>query len=495
MTALLAQVRIAGPRIHVRWSAGIGDAARAPLERRFDLRSGRPVDPSTNTWRYDLGDRSAANVRALIEDVAVADTAYIDRRALAPEAGRTLQLDLWYPFKDLFSNPVQLLQLHRSMWLLLAGGVLLAAARSAARERRRNVAVLVVVLTGVVAMAVPLQPSFVRMGGSADHFSSRRVFEDWFANRVRFEKHLSQVGMWQLYRRLEPTEAAPQQALAVVTRAATAGFVVAALAVGVLEEWSPLALRYLALAVLAPATLLYFGWRELGYLSLCAAAFPLVARGVRDGGARLEAGSVLTGLGAALHGSGLVGLAGTWLAAFGASGRWKDRTARALRAIAWGTAAYLGWMVIYVVIMKLSIQPDVGAGAVNGWRPWSTDEMRLGRRAAAILSATGARDLSMSAWIVGVPLVAVAASLGRRYPAELRMALWYLPPSLLFLIFRWPFDGIGSGMDLVAAGFPALYALAWVCAHDEKRTNIAAVLLVTAHYAFWRVVLDDRFQP
>jgi hypothetical protein len=152
-------------------------------------------------------------------------------------------------------------------------------------------------------------------------------------------------------------------------------------------------------------------------------------------------------------------------------------------------------MVIYVVVMKLSIQPDVGAGAVNGWRPWSTDEMRLGRRAAAILSATGARDLSMSAWIVGVPLVAVAASLGRRYPAELRMALWYLPPSLLFLIFRWPFDGIGSGMDLVAAGFPALYALAWVCAHDEKRTNIAAVLLVTAHYAFWRVVLDDRFQP
>jgi hypothetical protein len=251
---------------------------------------------------------------------------------------------------------------------------------------------------------------------------------------------------------------------------------------------------YLALAVLAPATLLYFGWRELGYLSLCAAAFPLVARGVRDGGARLEAGSVLTGLGAALHGSGLVGMAGTWLAAFGAPGRWKDRTARALRAIAWGTAAYLGWMVIYVVVMKLSIQPDVGGGAVNGWRPWSTDEMRLGCRAAAILSATGARDLSMSAWIVGVPLVAVAASLGRRYPAELRMALWYLPPSLLFLIFRWPFDGIGSGMDLVAAGFPALYALAWVCAH-EKRTNIAAALLMTAHYAFWRVVLDDRFEP
>ena len=66
---------------------------------------------------------------------------------------------------------------------------------------------------------------------------------------------------------------------------------------------------------------------------------------------------------------------------------------------------------------------------------------------------------------------------------------------MLFLIFRWPFDGIGGGMDLVAAGFPALYALAWVAAHDDKRATIAAALLVSAHYGFWRVVLDERFQP
>ena len=110
VTALLAQVRIVGPRIHVRWRAGIGDAARAPLERRFHLRRGGPVDPSTNTWRYDLGDGSTSNVRALIEDAAVADTAYIDRRALAPLDGRTLQLDFWYPLKDLFPHPVGLLR-------------------------------------------------------------------------------------------------------------------------------------------------------------------------------------------------------------------------------------------------------------------------------------------------------------------------------------------------------------------------------------------------
>jgi len=63
------------------------------------------------------------------------------------------------------------------------------------------------------------------------------------------------------------------------------------------------------------------------------------------------------------------------------------------------------------------------------------------------------------------------------------------------VMFRWPFEGVGGGMDLVVAGFPAFYALAWVCAHDSRRTTIAAALLVSAHYAFWRVVLDDRFVP
>jgi hypothetical protein len=123
------------------------------------------------------------------------------------------------------------------------------------------------------------------------------------------------------------------------------------------------------------------------------------------------------------------------------------------------------------------------------------DEIREGRVAAAILSATGMRDLAMSAWVIGAPLVFVALSLWRRQPHEVRIAMWYLVPSILFVIFRWPFEGVGGGMDLVVAGFPAFYALAWVCAHDARRTAVAAALLVSAHYAFWRVVLDDRFVP
>jgi hypothetical protein len=492
--AAILRVDVTGPRVHVRWSASIDPPERARLERRYDLREPGLIDGPTNTWRYDLGETSSANIGALLRDPAVGDTAYIDRNALAAVDGRSIRVSAWYPFNDLL-RPRQLARLHRSLWLLLAGAILLWAARATSQPVRRNVAIGVLLVIGTAALAFPFDPSFVMMGGSADHIASRGEFESWFGGRVRFEKHLSQVAVWQLYLRLEPTPAAPERALVAMTRLGTAWFVLSALAIGALERWSPVVIRYLALVVLAPTALLYFGWRELGYLSLCVAAFPLLARGIRDGGPRLEAGSAVAGLGAALHGSGLVSLAGCWLAAFGARGRLADRMGRALRAVAWGTAAYLGWMVVYVVLLKLSIQQDTGPGAVNGWRPWSADEMRLGRRAAAILSATTARDLSMSAWIVGAPLLAVAASLWRRYPGEVRAALWYLPPSLLFLIFRWPFDGIGGGMDLVAAGFPALYALAWVAAHDGRRAAIAAALLASAHYGFWRAVLDERFQP
>ena len=100
----------------------------------------------------------------------------------------------------------------------------------------------------------------------------------------------------------------------------------------------------------------------------------------------------------------------------------------------------------------------------------------------------------MTAWVVGAPLLVAALSLRRQYAHEVRTALLYLPPSILFLILRWPFMGLYAGMDLVVAGFPALYALTWVCAQDERRTVIAAALLASAHIAFWRIVLDQQFQ-
>ena len=490
----LIDVRVTGPRIAIQWSPATTAGDRAALEGRYDLRNSE-FDEGT-TWRYDLGNRSRDNIGALIHDASVLDTGYIDRETLTARP-RDVQVTIRpfpYPFRDLVARPSELIELRISAALLLAGGVLLWTARAASARRRRNVTVIALLLLGVYAIGFQIDPSFVTMGAARDHLQSRASFEHNFGGRVRFEKHLSQTILLELYGRLERTDTAPERALVAVTRGITAWFVLSALLIGFLERWSAVVLRYLGLAVLAPATLLYFGWREFGYFSLSVAAFPLLARGLRDGTARLEAGSALTGLSTALHGSGLLALAGSGLAALGTSTTLKGRVSRALRVAAWGTAAWLGWTAIYVIVLKLQIAPDPGPGFANPWRPWFVDDVRQGRLAAAILSGAGARDVLMSFWIVGAPLLAPVLSLWSRYREEVRAALWYLPPSIVFVIVRWPFEGLGGGTDLIVAGFPAFYALAWVCAHDSKRTTIAAALLVSAHYAFWRIMLDPRFQ-
>jgi hypothetical protein len=49
-----------------------------------------------------------------------------------------------------------------------------------------------------------------------------------------------------------------------------------ALGIGFFERWSAVVVRYLGLVLLAPATLLYFGWREFGYLPLSVGVPPTI---------------------------------------------------------------------------------------------------------------------------------------------------------------------------------------------------------------------------
>src|SRR5262245_37297043 len=141
--AALVDVSFVLPRVSIRWTDAVRDDQRAALEQRYDLRRGE-LDSGT-TWRYDLGTRSRDNIEALIQDPAVADTGYIDRDAMTvprPDV-RVSWRSFPYPFSDRFDHPSQLLQLHQSVWLLLAGAVLLWAARAASGRRRRHVAVAV----------------------------------------------------------------------------------------------------------------------------------------------------------------------------------------------------------------------------------------------------------------------------------------------------------------------------------------------------------------
>lgn len=77
-----------GALVHVRWHAAVDEAARHTLEVRFRLIDGERLDGTT--WRYDIVDPSAQNIRALVRDAAVADTHHLDRSSFALDgAART----------------------------------------------------------------------------------------------------------------------------------------------------------------------------------------------------------------------------------------------------------------------------------------------------------------------------------------------------------------------------------------------------------------------
>jgi hypothetical protein len=491
--AALVQVQVLGPRVAVRWAEGLSDATRTALEQRYSLRAGR--HDGGQVWRYELGDRSASNIGALVGDPAVADTNYIDRTQLtaAPAAVSVGIRPLPFPLSTdrEFQRLDRLFQPQSLCSFIAALALLLAAALDDVRRRRAR-GVLAVLAFALAAYALPLSPESIDMGDSDTYTSSQKSFESYAGVRdIRYEAHLSYAILGRIYGVLGQSETAPVRALDLLTWIATAWFVLSALGIGFLERWSPQVLRYLGLVLMAPSALLFFGYRELGYLSLSVAAFPLFARGVKAGAPRLEASALLMGVGAALHGFGLLSLAGSCLAALASRASWRERAWTVLRVIAWGTAAYVGWIAVYLIVLNLPVTQ--GHADAIPWRPWLVDRVVGDRVNAAILSATGMRDLLFTAWVVGAPLLVLVARLRQEHRDEVRLALCYAVPSVAFAIAFWPIQGLGAEMDLVVAAFPAFYALAWLCALDRRATSAAAALLASAHIAFWRILLDGRF--
>ena len=78
LSAPLWVVAPAGP-VNVRWAEGVDDATRRDREVRYGLAAG--VGLESRTWRYVITDYQSGNVRALIEDGLIEDTAGIDREA------------------------------------------------------------------------------------------------------------------------------------------------------------------------------------------------------------------------------------------------------------------------------------------------------------------------------------------------------------------------------------------------------------------------------
>lgn len=360
-------------------------------------------------------------------------------------------------------------------------------------------AVLTVGLAALLASALvlPFPLGAFTMGDGSGIVERRASFEELvhLDGEVRFSSHLAYYLLDRIDAALGSTAASPLEAYRALSWFAGFALAIGLLCLAATERWSPRTVRYAALAMLAPATLMYFGYVEVGYLALAGAAFPFVARDLDKGGdltPGLLAGALMYGTGAALHGVGYLGIAALCATVMAADLPMRRRLvlATALGAIAVGAA--LIWVWYYLSVLGLDVVPH---HAINGaiWRGlWETREAE-GRILPPLLSANAARDLSVGGLISGVALVLVVLRISTQWPGESRLALAFTIPCLIFYMFLWPVQGIGIEMDMVVASFPAVYPLLWVCSQSGRASLAGAALLAVGHWTFWRVVLDERF--
>ena len=377
--------------------------------------------------------------------------------------------------------------------IVLGLGALTVQATASLRRRSRQL-VVVAVLVGALAalLAVPLPP--LRFEGSgymadaADNINDRAKFEQRFPLAVgpttSFHSYLGDLVMTRLERAYAGSGDSTARAYATLSKLAGTLFLAELFVVAVLHRYSRRVCRYVALAIASPLALLYFGYYELGYLSMSAAVVPLLAirRGsdARVTGSTLSAGLV-QGFHTALHGFGLLGLGGAALSLAAGQGSAARRTVRTLAFASAGVAMYLGWVFIYVVGMGISIIVENTVQGFGFRRLF--EEIVIDKRIAyPLFSVAGLAEIGLISMIAGVPLLVLAWIKSPR--GALVVSAAYALPGLIFLVSWWP-PGAPLNLDLLMAAFPGLFAACWLLASSHERAVAALVLMVALHALFW----------
>ena len=388
-------IPVTAPIVHVWWADETDAAQRTAFERQRSLVNGTLGEDGS--WAYRLEDTSRSNVAQIVQAPIVDDTHGIDRTRF--EVGPAV-------VRPLFGlAPLQ------SFLGFGLGGLLLVGSIAATRQRRTVYAAVALALLLVGMVTAPL-PLFVTddlrnwMGDYEYHAGSRAAFESSFGySSIRFSHHLTALVLKALDAALGATAESPARALRWLSALAGGLFVAELLGIAIFEGWSAGALRYLALCVAAPVTLLFFGFREIGYLSLSAAGIPLLLRGFSGVGRQstVIAAALVMGLRSALHGFGLLSLAGGALSAFVSVGTLRNRLTRAVVFAVWATTAWLGWLGWYLVGLKLPVVPGHADNIVL--RSFATPYVMGNRIVEPILSGSGIGDIVASAVVVGVPVL------------------------------------------------------------------------------------------
>ena len=476
-------IPVTTPTVHVRWADEIDAAQRTAIERQRSLVNGTRREDGS--WEYLLEDTSRANVALIVQAPNVDGTEGIDRNR--------------FEVRPPIVRPLFGLAPLQSFLGFGLGGLLLIGSTAATRRRRTVYAAVALALLLVGMLMAPL-PSHLRfdngeyMGDYEMYTRDRAHFENYSGHTfVHFPHHLAALVLKSLDATLGATTESPARAFRWLSALAGGLFVAELIGVAILEGWSAGALRYLALCVAAPVTLFFFGFREIGYLSLSAAGIPLLLRGFSVVGRRssIIAAALVMGLRSAFHGFGLLSLAGGALSALASVGTVRDRLARATVFGVWATAAWLGWLGWYLVGLKLPVEP--GTGGDIALRPLSTPYVADHRLVEPILSASGIRDIVATAVVVGVPVLLLGLLSRGGVSRERRLVLLFALPSLAFLVTWWPVQGVDNEMDLIFATFPAFFAGAWLCARTRGATVAALALAAVAHGGLWSVVRSAHF--
>lgn len=479
LTALWV-VPVSGATVLIQWTDEIDPVRRAGFERRLHLVNGTLGDDGI--WTYLLVDTSRANVSLIANAPVVKATNNIDRD----------QLEVTRPtiVRRLGPAPLQ-------SFVGFGLGVLLLVGSSAPTTRLRKVyagCAFCLLVAGMISAPFPIRATDNNgewMGDYEYYTESRASFERYFGrHQIPFPHHLTAIVLASLDSALGATDESPAHAFRWLSVLAGIMFVAELLAVAILQGWSAGVMRYLALCVAAPVTLLFFGFREVGYLSLSAAGIPLLMRGLAVAGRKstVIASAIVLGLRSALHGFGLLSLAGASLSALASVGTLRDRLTRGTVFGVWFTTAYLGWVGWYLVGLKLPVVP--GHAANIFLRPLTTAYEAESRIVQPILSGSGLRDIFASAVIVGVPVLLLGLWRGGA-PRERRLGMAFALPSLAFLVMWWPVQGMRMEMDLIFAAFPAFFVGAWLCSRTRAATVVCLFLLALSHGAFWSLALND----
>jgi hypothetical protein len=371
--------------------------------------------------------------------------------------------------------------------------VLLGGSLFTDRRYRAGLALASLTVLLVLMLRLSLRLS-VPMGDYANFIEDRHNFKRYFGDAVNFQFHLGGAIVHMFDAAFGATRHSPIQAFDALARVAAILFVLGLGLFAVRERWSARVLRYAALAVAVPTTLLFFGYHEFGHLpaALDAVAVPLALVGLEQRRrAVVIAAGALAGVGCALHGFGLVAL-GFIVVLVGAY-LWKDTAARSAMgrsAPAWVAAAgLLGWLIwlpIYLIGPSWSIDP--GHSDVRPLRALLHAHYveHAHRINEPILSTGVIAEIGWELAVTGAALVLLAAWLVHG-PARQALLIATVPV-LVFVVWFWPVQGIGNDSDFLGSAFPATYAAAWLLTTNLRASIIGFLILVAGNAAIAHIL-------